>query len=60
MTKIFVFITLLQIWTHPGWQPLKTLSGHEGKVMGVDISPDDKYIATCSYDRTFKIWASET
>uniref|UniRef100_A0A3Q2G6H9 Uncharacterized protein n=1 Tax=Cyprinodon variegatus TaxID=28743 RepID=A0A3Q2G6H9_CYPVA len=45
-----------KVWSHPGWMPLKTLAGHEGKVMGVDMSPDGKLIATCSYDRTFKLW----
>lgn len=29
------------------------------QVMGVDVSPDGKLIATCSYDRTFKLWLSE-
>ncbi|XP_065140264.1 U4/U6 small nuclear ribonucleoprotein Prp4 [Paramisgurnus dabryanus] len=48
-----------KVWTHPGWSPLKTLAGHEGKVMGLDISPDGQLIATCSYDRTFKLWMSE-
>uniref|UniRef100_A0A8C9TQF9 Pre-mRNA splicing tri-snRNP complex factor PRPF4 n=2 Tax=Scleropages formosus TaxID=113540 RepID=A0A8C9TQF9_SCLFO len=48
-----------KVWTHPGWSPLKTLAGHEGKVMGLDISADGLLIATCSYDRTFKLWISE-
>uniref|UniRef100_A0A667YK50 Pre-mRNA splicing tri-snRNP complex factor PRPF4 n=1 Tax=Myripristis murdjan TaxID=586833 RepID=A0A667YK50_9TELE len=48
-----------KVWSHPGWSPLKTLAGHEGKVMGVDISPDGKLIATASYDRTFKLWLSD-
>ncbi|NWS45831.1 PRP4 protein, partial [Probosciger aterrimus] len=48
-----------KIWTHPGWSPLKTLAGHEGKVMGLDISLDGQLIATCSYDRTFKLWTAE-
>ncbi|XP_014214945.1 U4/U6 small nuclear ribonucleoprotein Prp4 [Copidosoma floridanum] len=48
-----------KIWSNNTWQPLKTLSGHDGKVMSVDISPDQKYIATTSYDRTFKLWAPE-
>ncbi|XP_006640552.1 U4/U6 small nuclear ribonucleoprotein Prp4 [Lepisosteus oculatus] len=48
-----------KVWSHPGWSPLKTLAGHEGKVMGLDISPDGQLIATCSYDRTFKLWVSE-
>ncbi|XP_056146654.1 U4/U6 small nuclear ribonucleoprotein Prp4 [Lampris incognitus] len=48
-----------KVWSNPNWSPLKTLAGHEGKVMGVDISPDGRLIATASYDRTFKLWVSE-
>ncbi|XP_040014303.1 U4/U6 small nuclear ribonucleoprotein Prp4 [Xiphias gladius] len=48
-----------KVWSHPGWTPLKTLAGHEGKVMGVDVSPDGKLIATSSFDRTFKLWLTE-
>ncbi|XP_066255733.1 U4/U6 small nuclear ribonucleoprotein Prp4 [Euwallacea similis] len=49
----------VKIWRSKTWQPLKTLSGHDGKIMSCDISPDDNYIATSSYDRTFKLWAPE-
>ncbi|XP_019643680.1 PREDICTED: U4/U6 small nuclear ribonucleoprotein Prp4-like [Branchiostoma belcheri] len=48
-----------KVWAHPGWSPLKTLAGHEGKLMSIDISPDSKFIATSSYDRTYKLWAAE-
>lgn len=48
-----------KVWAHPVGAPIKTLAGHEGKVMGVDISPDLHYIASVSFDRTFKLWASE-
>ncbi|KAI0232431.1 U4/U6 small nuclear ribonucleoprotein Prp4 [Lamellibrachia satsuma] len=48
-----------KVWSHSNWAPLKTLAGHEGKVMGVDTSPDNQYIATCSFDRTYKLWATE-
>lgn len=47
------------IWSNKTWQPLKTLSGHDGKIMSLDISPDNKFILTGSYDRTFKLWAPE-
>lgn len=50
---------MAKVWTHPGWSPLKSLAGHEGKVMGLDISLDGQLIATCSYDRTFKLWMSD-
>ena len=43
-------------WLHPGWAPLRTLAGHDDKVMCVDVSEDDNYILTTSYDRTFKLW----
>lgn len=48
-----------KIWTTPACASLRTLSGHEGKVMGVDVSSDNKYIVTSSYDRTFKLWCAE-
>lgn len=48
-----------KIWASKTWQPLKTLSGHDGKVMAVDISPDGSHIATASYDRTYKLWSPE-
>eukprot|EP00795_Rhopilema_esculentum_P010529 gene10529-19256_t len=48
-----------KIWSHPGWTPLRTLLGHEQKVTSVDASPDGKYLATTSFDRTFKLWAAD-
>lgn len=48
-----------KLWSNPAWHPLRTLSGHDGKVMGADVSSDSKYVATCSYDRTFKLWTPE-
>jgi len=56
---ISIFTLFFQIWAHPVGTPIKTLAGHEGKVMGVDISPDLKYIASVSFDRTFKLWSPE-
>ncbi|XP_011407726.2 PREDICTED: U4/U6 small nuclear ribonucleoprotein Prp4-like, partial [Amphimedon queenslandica] len=49
-----------KIWGHPGWTPLQTLAGHESKVMCVDLSPDQQYIATGSFDRTFKLWERQS
>jgi WD40 repeat protein len=44
----------LQFWSKT-WQPLKTIT-HDSKVMSVDISENAQFIATTSYDRTFKIF----
>ncbi len=33
------FDNTAKVWAHPGWTPLKTLAGHESKVMCVDLSP---------------------
>lgn len=48
-----------KIWTHPTWTPLRTLEGHEGKVMCANISPGEEYIVSASYDRTFKLWSPQ-
>jgi len=56
---IYCVSIISQVWSNKTWQPLKTLSGHDGKVMCVDISPDSHFVATSSYDRTFKLWAPE-
>jgi len=50
---------MLKIWAPPAWSPLKTMSGHDGKVMGMDVSPDGQIVASVSFDRTFKLWMQE-
>lgn len=51
--------TTIKVWSHPGWAPLKTLTGHEQKISCVDVSPDGQYIVSSSFDRTFKLWTSD-
>jgi U4/U6 small nuclear ribonucleoprotein PRP4 len=50
---------MLKVWAHPGWTPVKDLKGHEQKIMGCDVSPDNNYIVSCSYDKTFKFWSND-
>jgi len=46
-----------RLWGGPRFRLLRTLAGHEGKVMGADISPDGSFtVATTGYDRTIKVW----
>ncbi|KAK3110798.1 WD domain protein, partial [Teratosphaeriaceae sp. CCFEE 6253] len=35
------------------------LKGHEGVVLGVDVSPDNT-IATCGLDKTIRIWKMQS
>ncbi|KAH8556309.1 WD40-repeat-containing domain protein [Umbelopsis sp. PMI_123] len=49
----------VKIWAADDYKLIKSLEGHEGKVMGVDVSNDGKYIVSSGYDRTFKFWADE-
>lgn len=37
-----------------------TLNGHEGFVNSVSWSLDDKFLASCGFDRTIRIWNTET
>ncbi len=47
----------IKIWAHPSWTPLKELNGHEQKIMGCDVSNDNNWIASCAFDKTFKLWS---
>jgi U4/U6 small nuclear ribonucleoprotein PRP4 len=48
-----------KVWAAKTWQPLATLKGHDSRLMGCDISPDGSMVATCSYDRTFKLYGHD-
>ena len=45
-----------KIWCGRRLKLVKTLAGHDGKVMGSDISNRFSKIATVGYDRTIKLW----
>ncbi|KAJ2156769.1 hypothetical protein GGF46_004972 [Coemansia sp. RSA 552] len=50
---------LINIWTAGDWKLQKSLAGHTGKVLGVDIASDGSYIASAGFDKTFKLWAAD-
>ena len=50
----------IKLWGASDFKMTNTLEGHEGKVMGADISADGSgLIASVGYDRTIKLWAPE-
>lgn len=54
------FDTKAVVWSAQDFKPIKTLSGHESKVTGLDITADGQHIATVAHDRTIKIWSSRS
>ncbi|KAI9855101.1 MAG: hypothetical protein M1824_006309 [Vezdaea acicularis] len=46
----------VNIFSADDWALAKTLSGHSGNVLSVDISHDATWIASGGHDRTVKIW----
>jgi len=49
-----------KIWDVNTGLATHTLTGHEGQVMRVAISPDQRTIATAGYDGTLKLWNAST
>ncbi|PGH01336.1 hypothetical protein AJ80_09026 [Polytolypa hystricis UAMH7299] len=49
----------VNIFSADDWSLVKSLSGHSGNVLSVDISHDAKWIASCGHDRTVKLWGIE-
>ena len=39
---------------------IRTLTGHEKHLLAVDYSPDGKILASTSWDRTVRLWDTET
>lgn len=46
----------VKLWSMRDFSLLKTMEGHEGRVMCGDVSDDGKYFATAAMDRTWKLW----
>ncbi|KAK2777952.1 hypothetical protein FQN53_001974 [Emmonsiellopsis sp. PD_33] len=46
----------VNVFSADDWSLVKSLSGHAGNVLSVDVSDDVKWIASCGHDRTVKLW----
>ncbi len=60
LTKFQPATTKIQPAPPQTWRCVHTLTGHTNYVIGVAISPDSKTLASCSYDKTIKLWHLET
>ncbi|EEP76670.1 conserved hypothetical protein [Uncinocarpus reesii 1704] len=49
----------VNVFSADDWSLVKSLSGHSGNVLSVDVSDDAKWIASCGHDRTVKLWGIE-
>jgi len=47
----------VKVWDPVSGACLKIYEGHTDEIQGVDVSPDGKYIASASSDKTIMIWA---
>ena len=50
----------IHLWNLTQDTPLSTLSGHSGRVCRVEFHPSGKYLASASYDTTWRLWDVET
>ena len=49
----------VNIFSADDWALAKTLSGHSGNVLSVDVSRDGRWIASSGHDRTVKLWGRD-
>ncbi|KAL8917586.1 MAG: hypothetical protein Q9208_007869 [Pyrenodesmia sp. 3 TL-2023] len=49
----------VNIFSADDWSLAKSLSGHSGNVLGVDVSADSRWIVSCGHDRTVKLWGCD-
>ena len=49
----------INIFSADDWAKVKTLSGHSGNVLGVDVDRSGRWIASCGHDRTVKLWGMD-
>lgn len=46
----------LRYWDVAGWNERGTIQAHNANLRAIAFSPDGKWMATASFDRTVKLW----
>lgn len=49
------FDQTVKFWSSQTWSPVKTLDAYDDKITNLDLSQDNKYIASC-YSKSIRIW----
>lgn len=49
----------VNLFSADDWSLARSLSGHSGNVLGVDVSADSRWITSCGHDRTVKLWGCD-
>ncbi len=51
----------IEIWTPAGAEPINVeLPGHRGRINGLSVSADGRYLISSSMDRTVRLWRLDT
>ena len=53
------FDKAVNVFSADDWALCKSLTGHDGTVLAVDVTRDSRWIASCGRDRTVKIWGRD-
>ncbi|EPS40903.1 hypothetical protein H072_5217 [Dactylellina haptotyla CBS 200.50] len=53
------FDKTVKIFSADDWALVKSLPGHSGNVLSVDVSKDSNFILSSGHDRTCKLWARD-
>ncbi|ODQ52271.1 WD40 repeat-like protein [Saitoella complicata NRRL Y-17804] len=49
----------VNLWSADDWTLVKTLKGHDGKVMSCDVSPGGEHILSSGWERVVRMWGRD-
>jgi WD40 repeat protein len=51
---------VIRLWNYKDLEPRGTLVGHTNRINDLRITPDGKFIISCSSDKTVKVWDTQS